>query len=98
VEIAEGAYAIGEESWTRLRGAFTPEDEAFARLGSMNLSEDTLILLAFASGKGARTIAAYREWRRRRAGASDEERARDDARWAERYALLAGATFAKDGE
>lgn len=99
VEIADGAYAIGEETWERLRASGYPaRDEAFVRLAAMNLSEDTLILLALASEKGASTIHAYREWRQRHGGATDEERSRDDARWAARYALLASATFVKHDE
>jgi len=97
VEIAEGAYAIGEETWARMAASgYPPEEEAFVRLASMNLSQATLILLALASEKGARTIPAFRQWRQRVGHATDESRARDDAAWAAEYALLEGATFERD--
>ena len=99
VEIAEDAYALGEKTWAHLLAAGYPaEESAFVRLAAMNLSEDTLILLALASEKGARIIPLFRQWRQQRGGVTDEERASDDARWAARYALLADASFATDGE
>src|SRR5689334_1095616 len=99
MEIAEGAYAIGEETWARLLAAgYSADEGAFVRLAAMNLSEDTLILLAMSSEKGAHTISLFRKWLQRLGGATDEERARDDARWAARSALLADASFATDGE
>jgi hypothetical protein len=99
VEIADGAYAVGEETWARCLAAGYPADEGtFVRLAAMNLSEDFLILLAMASEKGARTIPLFRAWRQRRGRATDEERARDDAQWAARHALLAEVSFVKDGE
>ena len=67
------------------------DEQAFIHLAAMNLSEDTLILLALSSDQGARNLREFRLWRQRVGGATEEWRREDDARWAERYSLLAAA-------
>jgi hypothetical protein len=97
-ELGDGAYAIGQASLARARAAGCPaDDEAFLHSVAMNLSEDTLILPALASEKGAQTVHSFRRWRQAVSDSSAEWCEQDNASWSARYAQLAGALYCEGG-
>jgi len=92
LELADGAYTLGEEARAISAAAGCSLDEqACIQLAAMNLSDDTLILLALASAKGTERVQAFRDWRQRAGRAGAEWREQDDAQWNARYAQLAAA-------
>lgn len=92
VEIANGAFELGEDARIRAAAAGRSEEEqAFVHLAAMNLSQGTLCLLALDSNRGARMVNAFRDWQQRVGRASAERRAQADASWNAKYAQSARA-------